>query len=357
VYWDRGITYRRSSKTKDKLQAISFAKVMYEEILISKYQNKHHINAYPNINKATTRKLTLTFARVADAWIKCKTPKWSMYHTTEVRRRLTHNLYPNLGNQPIHKITKQELLHAIQEIEKRGACNVARRVLNDCKQVWQYAMVIDACKYDITNGLHMVLQQHVAKHQTTIPIAELPQLMKDINSYDRDGELIVRYALQMMAHTFVRKNELLLATWKEFDLESCLWKIPAERMKMRTEHHVPLTIQTIDILKRIKQIFPSNHYVFNDGNEDVVINHNKLLNALYKLGYKHKMCVHGFRALASTILNEHGFNADVIERQLAHVDGNQVRRAYNHAQYMSERIRMMQWWSNYVVNMNSIKTY
>ena len=353
MYWDKGMTYRRSSKTKDKLQAIGFAKAMYEEILVNKYQNKTHMSNYANVKVEATNKSSITFRHVAEAWLKRKAPNWVAKHTNEVTRRLTHNTYQYIGNKPIHKITKLDMLEVIQKIEARGAGNIARRVLNDCKQIWHYAMVIDACKYDVTIGLNAALYGYVRRHQTTIPIEQLPALMSAINLYNADGDLIIRYALQMVAHTFVRKNELLLAKWHEFDLDKRIWKIPAERMKMRVEHQVPLTAETIEILAKVRRAYPSNHYVFNDGDEYKTLRDNALITALYKIGYKNKMCVHGFRALASTILNENNFRADVIEKQLAHAESNQVRRAYNHAQYMNERILMMEWWSNHLVNLNN----
>jgi integrase len=353
VYWDKGMTYRRSSKTKDKLEAIRFAKTMYEEILVNKYQNKTHMRGYANVKVDVTSKARLTFKEVAEAWLIRKAPNWVAKHTNEVTRRLTHNIYPYIGNKAIHKITKLDMLEVIQKIEARGAGNIARRVLNDCKQIWHYAMVIDACKYDATIGLNAALHSYVRRHQITIAIEELPALMSAINLYNADGDLIIRYALQMIAHTFVRKNELLLAKWHEFDLDKRIWKIPADRMKMRVEHQVPLTLQTIEILAKVRRAYPSNHYVFNDGDEYKTLRDHALITALYKIGYKNKMCVHGFRALASTILNENNFRVDVIEKQLAHAESNQVRRAYNHAQYMNERILMMEWWSNHLVNLNN----
>ncbi len=149
-----------------------------------------------------------------------------------------------------------------------------------------------------------------------------------------------------MALTFVRKDELLQTSWDEFDLTKADWKIPAARMKMRLDHFVPLSKQAVGLLKRIKVAYPSNNLVFHKENKPLVS--HALIYTLYRLGYKHKMTVHGFRAIASTILNEHGFRADVIERQLAHTEANQVRRAYNRAQYMDERTQMMAWWGDYL---------
>ena len=149
-----------------------------------------------------------------------------------------------------------------------------------------------------------------------------------------------------MALTFVRKNELLKAKWGEFDLDKAVWKIPAERMKMRIEHVVPLNKQALAILNHLKSNYPNDDFVFHKSNRPLV--DHSLIYALYWMGYKHRMTVHGFRAIASTILNESEFRPDVIERQLAHTDNNQVRRAYNRAQYINERIELMNWWGDYL---------
>ena len=182
---------------------------------------------------------------------------------------------------------------------------------------------------------------------------ELPKLMSDIAGYEKLGDSIVRYALQLMALTFVRKNELLQATWDEFDLEKAVWKIPAERMKMRLEHVVPLNKQALLILNHIKSTYPSDGYVFHKTNKPLV--DHALIYALYWMGYKNRMTVHGFRAIASTVLNENEFRPDVIERQLAHTDANQVRRAYNRAQYLNDRIALMNWWGDYLEKMTPFK--
>jgi integrase len=351
VYWDRGKTYRRSLKTTDKLDAYKKAKLFYEQLILAKYQHpahlKNHIISKANqTNKAIQPDYSFKF--IASQWISRKAVKWTPRHTHTIKRRLENNIYKYVGNKNIQRITRKELLALIQKIEARGANDVAKRVLSDLRQIWQYAMVLGVCKQDITVGLNAVLHGHVVVHQKAVALEELPELMRVIARYDKVGDEITRYGLQLMAMTFVRKNELLLAQWQEFDLEKALWKIPAERMKMRIEHVVPLSAHAISILKHIKQHYPSQQYVFHSGNPSKPIRDNALIEALYWMGYKSKMTVHGFRAIASTILNEQGFRADVIERQLAHAESNKVRRAYNRAQYMSERIEMMAWWSNYL---------
>jgi integrase len=235
-------------------------------------------------------------------------------------------------------------------MEERKAYGLARRVLNDCRQIWQYAIVIGVCKHDITIGLNKALHEHTIVHFNAVTPKELPKLMRDIARYDKLGDSIVRYALQLMALTFVRKNELLQAKWDEFDLDKAVWKIPAERMKMRLEHVVPLNKQALLLLNHIKSNHPNDDFVFHKAHIPLV--GHSLIYALYWMGYKHRMTVHGFRAIASTVLNENEFRPDVIERQLAHTDANQVRRAYNRAQYMNERIELMSWWGDYLEKMS-----
>lgn len=155
-------------------------------------------------------------------------------------------------------------------------------------------------------------------------------------------------ALELLAQTFVRTGELIAAEWVELDLNNALWIIPAARMKMKAEHIVPLSKQTLAMLAELKEISCGSRFVFPGRNRDKPISNNTMLFALYRLGYKGKMTGHGFRAVASTILNETGFHPDVIERQLAHCERNEVRGAYNRAQYLPERKRMMQHWADYL---------
>jgi integrase len=160
----------------------------------------------------------------------------------------------------------------------------------------------------------------------------------------------MNHAFQLLALTFLRAQELMGAGWNEINFEEKIWIIPAERMKMRRPHTVHLTSQMIAVLEAIKANHFHPTYIFYDKKRETAIKNERLINGLYKIGYKGKMTAHGFRALASTVLNEAGFNPDVIEKQLAHVDTNSVRRAYNRAQYIEDRNKMMQWWSDFIVD-------
>jgi len=350
VYWDKAKTYRRSLKTTDKRIAYENAKVFYEQIIVAKYQNQAHLKSYKNIEMQTAKNIkpNYSFKLITQQWLSRKVQKLSEGSAIELERLIRRNLFPFIGVKQIGNITRVDLLALLQKVEARGAYTQSKRLLNFLRQIWAYAIVVGACKHDVTIGLNLVLHTQSVKHQNAVDIKDLPLLMQAISDYSRADDLITRYALQLIALTFVRKNELVLAKWVEFDLVNAVWKIPAERMKMRVEHIVPLSKQSLFILSYIKQNYPSNNLVFHKGNPNKALPENALIDALYRLGYKYKMSVHGFRAIASTVLNEQGFRGDVIERQLAHAEGNHIRRAYNRAQYMDERVVLMNWWGDYL---------
>ncbi|CAG0982617.1 Prophage integrase IntA [Methylophilaceae bacterium] len=354
MYFEHGTTYRHSCKTENKLEAYEKAKIFYEQIILKKYQHPSHLQKHPACLDSNLARLAKTgadhFEKVAADWLERKTPLWSKHHATEVERRLVNNLLPYLAKKRFASIKAQDLLAIIQKIEARKAYNIAHRALSDCRQLWRYAIATGICKHDITIGLSVALHPHTTVHQKAIGIEEIPELMTAIEKYDERGDEITKYALQLLAMTFVRKSELIYAKWNEIDWERALWRIPAERMKMRIEHIVPLSVQAIQKLKRLKPLSNHSEYIFKGRLPDMPIHSNRLLEALYSLGYKGRMTAHGFRALASTVLNEHGFRPDAIERQLAHCEPNEIRRAYNRANYMDERIKMMQWWSDYLEN-------
>lgn len=289
-----------------------------------------------------------SFESVAREWYAKQLHTWVDHHAKDVNRRLETNIFPSLGRRPIGEIEAPELLAAVQKIEKRGAFDLAHRVLQVCGQVFRYGIATGRCTRDLSRDLRGALTPHKKEHQAAVRPEELPDLLRAIATYDNLGDKQTRLALQLLAQTFVRTNELIGAEWGEFDIENALWIIPAERMKMRTEHVVPLSRQALAILKQLKEIACGSRYVLPGRNPSKPISNNTMLFALYRLGYKGKMTGHGFRAVASTILNETGFNPDVIERQLAHCERNEVRGAYNRAEYLKERIGMMQHWADYL---------
>jgi len=294
-----------------------------------------------------------SFKAVAEEWFNKQTHTWVKSHSDDVKRRLEVNVYPSIGKRPINEIEAPELLATIQIIENRGSYDLAHRVMQVCGQVFRYGIATGKCKRNPASDLRGALTPHVPKHQNAIRPEQLPQLLRDIAGYESIGDKQTRLALQLLSHTFLRTSELINGEWLEFDLENALWVIPAERMKMKAEHIVPLTDKVINLLNEVKQLSGNSRYLFPGRNPQKPISNNTLLFALYRLGYKGRMSGHGFRSVASTILNETGFNPDVIERQLAHCERNEVRGAYNRAEYLKDRVKLMQWWSEYLVNIEA----
>jgi integrase len=289
-----------------------------------------------------------SFEAVAREWYGKQVHTWVAHHAADVLRRLEHNIFPTLGARPIAQIEAPELLAAVRKIEERGAYDLAHRVLQVCGQVFRYGIATGRCTRDLAADLRGALTPHIKKNQAAVRPEELPELLRAIATYDKLGERQTLLALQLMVLTFVRTGELIGALWSEIDLEAGLWIIPAERMKAGTEHLVPLARQAVAILQELKALGGGSRFVFPGRNRDKPISNNTMLFALYRLGYKGKMTGHGFRAVASTVLNEQGWRADVIERQLAHSERNEVRGAYNRAEYLAERARMMKAWADHV---------
>jgi integrase len=299
--------------------------------------------------KATRRAESINnFEAVAREWYKKQSNRWSKSHSTDVLRRLEVNLFKPLGGRPIAKIDAPELLKAIEVIENRGAHELAHRVLQVAGQVFRYGIVTSRCSRDPSADLKGALTPVQKTHQPAVKPEEMGDLIQAINRYDQVGTLQTKLGLQLLCLTFVRTSELIGAVWDEIDWSNALWMIPAARMKMKTDHHVPLAKQTIALLEQVQAIAGESRYLFPGVNPCKTMSNNTMLFALYRLGYKGKMTGHGFRAVASTILNEQGYRADVIERQLAHTERNAVRAAYNRAEYLPERRKMMQDWADFV---------
>lgn len=291
-----------------------------------------------------------TFKSVALEWHSKNLKKWTEKHQRKIKRWINDEIIPAIGHLPISEVKTPDIVTVIRKIELRGSIDVARRVLNVCSQILRYGMPLGLCEHDVTLGLSKTLEYAKRKNHKCIKIEEFPELLKKIEKHN--CSLVTKCALKMIGLTFVRSTELREARWNEIDFEKAEWRIPAERMKMNNLHIVPLSKQALAILKSLKAINLSDEIVFpNQNNFRKVISENTMLYALYDMGYNNRMTVHGFRQLASTILNEKGFNSDAIERQLSHSERNNVRRAYNHAQYLSERKQIMQWWADYIDNL------
>jgi integrase len=291
------------------------------------------------------------FEAIAREWFDKHSRVWTKKHADDVLRRLEANLFPEIGDRPIAEVADNPplLLAAVRKVESRGALDLAHRMLGVAGQVCRYAIASGRCARDPSRDLRGALIPHVRRHQAAVNPKELPALLREIDGYDKIGDLQTKLALRLLCLTFVRTNELIGARWTEFadlDGKAPTWTIPAERMKMKAEHVVPLSRQAVDVLRDLRSIAGDSEFVLPGRNRDKPISNNTLLFALYRLGYKGKMTGHGFRAVASSMLNEAGHRADVIERQLAHKEPNKIRNAYNRAEYLPERRKMMQQWAD-----------
>jgi integrase len=260
---------------------------------------------------------------------------------------MEQDVFPKIGNRPIADISAPELLAMLRLVEKRGALETAHRVKQNCGQVFMYAIATGRAERNPATDLRMALQVPKRQHYSHLKAEELPEFLQKLEMYD--GAHQTRLAIKLLLLTFVRTTELRGALWSEIDWDKAEWRIPAERMKMKEQHIVPLSKQAIAILHELQTITGHWPHVFaNQHKPKVIMSDNTVLFALYRMGYHSRATGHGFRATASTILNEHGFVPDHIERQLAHCERNKIRAAYNHAQYLPERRKMMQWWANYI---------
>ncbi|MES2983968.1 MAG: integrase arm-type DNA-binding domain-containing protein [Pseudomonadota bacterium] len=289
-----------------------------------------------------------TFEHVAREWHEWKWAKKSPYYAKQIMQRLQNDVFPKIGNRPISAITAAELLKVARAIEDRGALELSRRAVQICGQVFQYAIITERAESNPSINLRGFLKTGERKHRAYVTKQELPSFVEALEAYD--GSDKTKLAIKLLMLTMVRPNELCQAQWSEIDLDGAQWLIPADRMKMRTAHLVPLSAQACEILRLLKRLGLQRKSAYVFPNERAVtkgMTSNTLLFALYAMGFKDRATSHGFRATASTILNESGlFERDVIERQLAHQERNRVRAAYDHAEHFPARRNMMQWWGD-----------
>lgn len=256
------------------------------------------------------------------------------------------DLFPALGDMPIDQIKGKDILACAKKIEERGALEMAKRSIPLAGRIFRFAIRKGIIENDPTPHLGEALKPRKVKNMARLDISEFPAFVERMDRYH--GNLIIRSALQLMTLTFVRTTELRMMEWNEIDYENRLWRIPAHKMKMAMPHIVPLSKQALEILEKIQPITGIKPYVFYNYSTAKPISSNALLCAIRTMGYNGKMTGHGFRGLASTTLHEQGYMHDAIEIQLAHKVGNAVSQAYNHAQYLDYRIKMMQEWSDFI---------
>lgn len=334
--------YPQTTLAEARTKREELKKILSQGIDPSEYRkDKKQAEALSSVN---------SFEAVAREWHENKKDTWSEGHTLTVMKRLEADIFPALGYKPINNITAPDLLSVIRKIEERGAHDVAKRATQVCGQIFRFGIVTGRCAYNPSGDLRGALKAYPKGHYASIKPDELHALMQAINKNEARLYRHTVLAIKLMALTFVRTSELIKATWDEFDFKRKEWSIPAERMKMKKPHLVPLAPQAIEILKELKELAGNSKWILPSqiGHAKHMSN-NTILKALERLGYKGEMTGHGFRALARTTIREVlEYPPDVIERQLAHKASGANGESYDRTVFVKERTKMMKEWADYL---------
>jgi len=292
-----------------------------------------------------------TFESVAREWLATNEGRWGKTTARINQSRLEADIFPTLGAVPINEVSAKMLLEALRAIAARGAEETARRMRGVCGQVLRYAIATGKGENDPTQALRGALPTAAHRHFPSITDPRrVGQLMRAIYAYGGSPETVA--ALKMFAMTFVRSGTLRVAIWSEFDLDASggpVWNIPAEHMKKKRPHLVPLPRQAVEVIRELQPITGRHELVFASGHKGRPLSEVTINHALRRMGFpKDEMCCHGFRHMASTLLHANGFSPDVIDRQMSHALRGQIRATYNHAEYLPERRKMLQWYADYL---------
>ncbi len=289
------------------------------------------------------------FESVARTWWEWWSNGKSPRHAETVMNRMMADVFPAIGHLPINTVEPSHIRDILLKIETRGASDVAKRAQQSIGQIFRFAIARGlatrnpAADFKPRDVLVAVESENFAH----VDEKDLPELLAKMDDYN--GDALTRFGLKLLAYCFPRTSELIKAPWTEFDLDRARWEIPKERMKMKTPHIIPLARQAVEVLRALKLLTGNGRLVFPGAlDKKTPMSNNTLLYALYRLGYHGRMTGHGFRGLASTILNDNDFAEEHVDLQLAHMKRNKVSAAYNHAKYLKQRTVMMQWWADYL---------
>jgi integrase len=302
--------------------------------------------------EATLQRAKNSFEAIAREWLALNTGKWAETTHRHIKERLENNIFPWLGERPVADIAARELLGVLNKTVERGRIDTAQRVRSDCGRVFRYAVATGRAERDPTADLAGALPSAKTTHRATlVEPKQVGELLRAIDAYT--GTFIVRAAFKLAPLVFLRPGELVQAEWSEFDFDAGEWRIPGGRMKMGGRHIVPLSRQAVEILRDLHPLTGTGQFVFPGViNNKVHMSRESIRAALIRMGYgpdsDTPMTSHGFRGMASTLLHEQGWPSDVIERQLAHAERNKIKAAYNHAEHLPERRKMMQAWADYL---------
>lgn len=347
-------SWRKDYRYQGKRKTITLGKYPQVSLKDARLKNSEsQIMLSEGIDPMVGRKLAEampTFGEVSAEFMQkqIKGGNWSEGHASKNLQRLENNLLPFIGKKAINEIEPLELLNVLKPVEERGAYDMARRVKQIARAIFEYAIMKGLCKSNPAQYIGKALTPHKSKHYETLTDPrDIAKLMNAINGYGGDIKTVL--LLKLSPLTLTRPTELRGACWSEFDIESKEWRIPASKMKSNREHIIPLSKQAVQLLRELMPISGHKEYLFySNTSQSGVLSDNTARQALHRLGFKGKMTIHGFRGMASTALHEMGWDSDIIERQLAHLDANKVRASYNHAQHLGKRKEMLQDWADYL---------
>lgn len=293
-----------------------------------------------------------SFRALANEWFEVRQAKSADSTRAKIRFYLDRDLIPTIGDRPLPDITRPELVDLLRRIEQRKAFNVAKKARGWLGQIFKYAMAKGVIDRNPSSDLDVVAVRGPAtRPHATLQASELPGLLLAVNKYR--GSPLTKLAIRLLLLTGVRPGELRHAEWREFDLDTALWTVPADRMKIRKLHLVPLPTQAIQALRELKALTGNSLLLFPSRDDrERPMSENTVNVTFARIGYKGKQTGHGFRHLISTTLNDMNFNRDWIERQLSHRDTNEIRGTYNHAIYIEQRREMMQAWADHLDNLD-----
>lgn len=288
-----------------------------------------------------------TFLNVATKWFEIKKDDVTTDYAVDIWRSLELHIFPHLSDVPVREINAPQVIELLKPIEAKGSLETVKRLAQRLNEVMNYATNCGLVQANPLTGIKAAFKKPKKENMAALKPAELPELMRAIAnaSIKRTTRCLIEWQL----HTMTRPSEASGARWEEIDWDEKIWTIPAERMKKRREHRIPLTEQMLELLEVITPISGHREYIFpSDRDPKKPCNSQTANMALKRMGFAGRLVSHGLRSLASTTLNEQGFESDLIEAALAHIDGNQVRSAYNRTDYLERRRPMMCWWSEHI---------
>jgi integrase len=308
--------------------------------------------------RESVRAIEYTFRKVAMEWLELKQKSWTPAYASNVTRRLQMDVFPDIGRLPIDEVTHRDLIDVFRKTESRGAHEIAKRNKAICRQIFSYAIQTGVATRNLLIDMNDVLQPVSANNFPAIATDELPQFLEALRSNEACMQPVTRIGLRLLMLVFVRTSELIETPWSEIEEGKADWTIPWCRMKLgrrrlnpiKKDHFVPLSRQSLELLAQLRKITGGGKYLFpNMRDPQRPMSNNAFLKAIERMGYKGDMSGHGFRALAmSTIKEKLGYRHEVVDRQLAHVHGDKIARAYDRAEFIDERRVMMQDWADYI---------